>query len=62
MNNARQWSYSRGEKSLRMLLPGVDARDVLIVHLAERKMESGVSRQIKTSSNPWPRYAAYFRV
>jgi hypothetical protein len=43
-------------------MPGVGAWDVLIVHLAERKMEKEVSRQIETSSNPWPRDAAIFRV
>jgi hypothetical protein len=41
-------------------MPGVGAWDVLIVHLAERKMEKEVSRQIETSSNPWPRDAAIF--
>ena len=50
------------QKSLKMLLPGVDAQDVLIVHLAERKMENGFSRQRETSSNSWPHHAAYFRV
>ena len=36
MNNARRWSYSRG-KVVEDAVPGVDAWDVLILHLAEKE-------------------------